>query len=100
MVDLDFMVDEGNGTTSGRSSSERRHKDFHKAIRKRNISKVIYGNRFDYYNNLHQYSKNKIHCSCYWCSKKKTGNSIMDLSIRDRRNKQMMDDSLKDFECA
>lgn len=42
-----------------------------KALRKRQIARNIYrwGN-FDYYDSLHQYSKNKIHCSCAQCSKK------------------------------
>ena len=39
-----------------------------KALRKRRISKEIL--HWDYYDNLHQYSKNKIHCSCPLCSTK------------------------------
>lgn len=37
-----------------------------KALRKRQIVRNIYcwSDNPDYYNNLHQYSKNKIHCSC------------------------------------
>ena len=44
-----------------------------KARRKKRIAKEIWvcgwsgGN---YYDNLHQYSKNKIHCSCSMCSAK------------------------------
>lgn len=43
-----------------------------KALRKRQIIRNIYcwSDNPDYYNNLHQYSKNKIHCSCPWCSEK------------------------------
>lgn len=47
--------------------AERRHRDWSKAIRKRDIIQH-YG--FDYYDNLHQYSKNKIHCSCGMCRAK------------------------------
>lgn len=36
-----------------------------KARRKQWIVKHCYG--WDYYDNLHQYSKNKIHCSCPLC---------------------------------
>lgn len=43
----------------------RRHYNKKKAIRKKNISRSIYG--FDWYNNLHEYSDNKIHCSCNLC---------------------------------
>ena len=40
-----------------------------KALRKRRISREIYGyswanKEWEYYDNLHQFSKNKIHCSC------------------------------------
>ena len=44
-----------------------------KALRKRRISRYDYYYRVeekDYYDNLHQYSKNKIHCSCPICSTK------------------------------
>ena len=43
-----------------------------KALRKRQIIRNIYcwSENPDYYDNLHQYSKNKIHCSCAQCSKK------------------------------
>ncbi len=47
-----------------------------KALRKRRIANEIYrnhdsqGNYTPYYDNLHQYSKNKIHCSCPTCSAK------------------------------
>lgn len=38
--------------------------------RKLNIAKALRKKRMspDYYDNLHQYSKNKIHCSCPVCS--------------------------------
>ena len=44
-----------------------------KALRKRRISRYDYYYRVeekDYYDNLHQYSKNKIHCSCPACQTK------------------------------
>ena len=42
-----------------------------KALRKRRIAREIYPySETDYYDNLHQYSKNKIHCSCPICSAK------------------------------
>lgn len=46
-----------------------------KAERKRRIARRIYrswnsGFNWEYYDNLHQYSKNKIHCSCPHCSSK------------------------------
>lgn len=46
-----------------------------KALRKRRISKEVYSNSYankdwEYYDNLHQFSKNKIHCSCPCCCAK------------------------------
>lgn len=45
---------------------KRRKKDYSKASRKRSICRQVYINS-DWYDNLHQYSKNKIHCSCGMC---------------------------------
>ena len=50
-----------------RNLAEKRHNDWTKAIRKK---KIINAYGWDYYDNLHQYSKNKIHCSCPMCSRK------------------------------
>lgn len=50
-----------------------RNRDFsiRKAKRKKRICDYYYWNReYPYYDNLHQYSKNKIHCSCPICSPK------------------------------
>ena len=50
-----------------------RNRDFsiRKAKRKKRICDYYYWNRkHPYYDNLHQYSKNKIHCSCPMCSQK------------------------------
>ena len=73
-----------------------RKKSFLKAKRKRNICKHIYG--WEYYDNLHQYSKNKIHCSCPMCSAKTNNkgryayfSGSINWSIRDRRQLDEMD---------
>lgn len=43
-----------------------------KALRKRRLAREIYRSwlnlEYEYYDNLHQFSKNKIHCSCPYCS--------------------------------
>jgi len=44
----------------------RRYKNYTKAKRKREIDLAT--SFYHWYNNLHQYSKNKIHCSYPWCS--------------------------------
>ena len=42
-----------------------------KALHRRRLARAIYPySDTDYYDNLHQYSKNKIHCSCPICSTK------------------------------
>ena len=42
-----------------------------KALNRRALARKIYRySEEDYYDNLHQYSKNKIHCSCPMCSTK------------------------------
>ena len=53
------------------TGGENRRKSILKALRKKRIDNDIYGyldREHGYYNNLHQYSKNKIHCSCPLCS--------------------------------
>ncbi len=60
--------------------AENRRNSILKALRKRRIDHDIYCHYYyrgtakdpeaGYYKNLHQYSKNKIHCSCPMCSAK------------------------------
>lgn len=54
------------------TTAEKRHNDWKKAIRKREIDRNTQGSshRQDMYDNLHQYSKNKVHCSCPLCNAK------------------------------
>ena len=55
-----------------KSSAYNRDVSRRKALRKRRIAEEVYygGKEHPYYDNLHQYSKNKIHCSCANCSAK------------------------------
>lgn len=95
----------------------RRKKDFSKAKRKRDIDitvswfpnfwvgfsdgEYIFPKR-GMYDNLHQYSKNKIHCSCGMCSAKtrnkgkrrmisKNYSPSVNYTIKDQRRKDEMD---------
>lgn len=55
-----------------RSRAYNRDVSKRKALRKKRISDNFWPHASDYpyYDNLHQYSKNKIHCSCPMCSQK------------------------------
>ena len=58
-----------------RDRGEKRKIDFTHALRKKNKAETIGLNKnCPYYDNLHQYSKNKIHCSCPICSGKTSKN--------------------------
>lgn len=73
----------------------RRKKDFSKAKRKMEINKTICSiDNILFYDNLHQYSKNKIHCTCPLCSAKtrNIGNSIS-----DERKKNSLDSQMEDY---
>lgn len=78
-----------------RTTAEKRHNDWKKAIRKRNIDRKLDSspNHKDWYNNLHQYSKNKIHCSCPLCRglTKAGENNISDRRKLEEMNSQILD---------
>ena len=81
-----------------RTTAEKRHNDWTKAIRKRRIIRQ-YG--FDYYDNLHQYSKNKIHCSCPLCraktaKRKQVWGGGKNWSLADRRKIEEMNEQLEE----
>lgn len=106
-----------------RTHAEKRHNDWKKAIRKRRIDintaiESGWGANYDpegrykglyclQYDNLHQYSKNKIHCSCPMCSAK-TNNKHRsgargwepseNWSVSDRRRIEEMEDQILDNE--
>lgn len=97
-----------------RNRGWRRKKDFSKAKRKRNLDlEISYHWADDYlgcglYKNLHQYSKNKIHCSCGMCSAKtrnkgkrrKLENNYspsINYSIKDKKKIDSMNDELLEF---
>ena len=90
-----------------RNTAIKRHNDWRKAIRKRRITRH-WGWSTDYYDNLHQYSKNKIHCSCALCRSKTNNKKQLatwramkgkkNWSIADRRKIEEMIDQLLDNE--
>lgn len=81
-----------------------------KALRKKRLAEEIYyrGKEHPYYDNLHQYSKNKIHCSCPICSTKtrnkgkrrqKSGNYMRHLNykISELKRQIAMDDEVFEY---
>ena len=84
-----------------RTTAEKRHNDWRKAIRKRKIVNEVYKEPEGWYDNLHQYSKNKIHCSCPICSAKtgKRKNRIIgeggkNWTISDERRIEEMEEQM------
>lgn len=59
------MVEKLLRTTEAVKHATRRKTNNNKALRKQGLARSVYG--FDYYSNLHEYDKNKIHCSCNLC---------------------------------
>lgn len=82
-----------------RTRAERRFLDRKKAIRKRNITRDVYiwTDDSEYYSNLHQYSKNKIHCSCSMCRNKTKKRDMWGTHIRSDINKGGYNYSRKDI---
>ena len=89
-----------------RAHAEKRHNDWKKAIRKRKIDREVQGTagtQHDLYDNLHQYSKNKIHCSCPLCRGKTAkrrqvlGSSNKNWTIADQRQIDEMKEQQEEF---
>lgn len=80
-----------------------------KALRKKRISDNFWHHaaEYPYYDNLHQYSKNKIHCSCPLCSQKsknkgkrarKNYNPTHNFKASDVRKFEKMDNEIQEEE--
>ena len=106
-----------------RERSWRRYKDYTKAKRKRELDisctwwsevpadPLNFNVSGGFYKNLHQYSKNKIHCSCPMCSAKTRNKGSrrtlhanyspsINYCISDLRKVQSMNYEEVDFLCA
>lgn len=91
----------------GPSKAYNRDITYRKAQRKRRISReCCHWFESEYYDNLHQYSKNKIHCSCPDCnprtrnkgSKRKRKNYAPSINYKYSDKKKMlnMDEQLRE----
>jgi len=85
-----------------RTRAWRRHMDWTHAIRKKNKSSW-YCTIHPWYDNLHEYSKNKIHCSCPLCSAKTNNKhrcywgSFYNPTMQDKRKDMRMDELETEF---
>ena len=88
-----------------RNRAYRRYMNYVKAKRKKDIDTAISWGGYSYYNNLHQYSKGKIHCSCPMCrlktkSKGRHKRGLIGPSynppMKDRRKNDSMNEDLKE----
>lgn len=68
--EIDNNIDTGTEDSYEKNTRRavRRKRNAAKALRKKKIAPLLYGRGHEYYSNLHQYSKNKIHCSCWMCA--------------------------------
>ena len=88
-----------------RTSAYYRGMAWRHAIRKRRIAREVYPESpgWDYYPNLHQFSKNKIHCSCDMCNRRKSSinagdNCIKHYSITDQKKIVSQFAQMKEFD--
>ena len=94
-----------------RTSAYYREMAWRNAIRKRRIARKVYPSEsgLEYYPNLHQFSKNKIHCSCPLCSAKTRNKGkrrknvhgfspSINYKISDLKKIQRLEFSEKDFQ--
>ena len=83
-----------------RTRAIRRKKNASKAMRKKAIDMQIHVNT-PWYGSLHQYSKNKIHCSCPMCAfnPKRHGRRFLkyQYTAQDMRNMEKQDFSEKEY---
>lgn len=85
-----------------------RTKSYSKAMRKYHIDRDnAAGRRSLYYNNIHQYADNKIHCSCPMCSEKTNNKNrngargwepSKNWSIADKRKLESMESQIEELD--
>lgn len=102
LIDIEFSHDEARTFfAEKRRRGERRKKDYTKAIRKQRIDRTVISTDVPLYDNLHQYSKNKIHCSCPRCAFNPRHNGrVIQKSVPHSEMLRIasLDDRLKEYE--
>lgn len=94
-----ITVPKGKSSHKNRPRVQKRKNDFQKAIRKRKLDRSIHPEKgFEYtYNNLHQYSHNKITCPCPLCKPKNFGIDTKD-KFSVRKKKKAGEDALREYQ--
>lgn len=90
-----------------RTRAWRRHKDYIKARRKQRLDQSYNTHTWwvPWYPNLHEYSKNKIHCSCPICRRKTKNhgaaalyNGTYNPSLHDKRVDEAIKQEVEEWE--
>ena len=97
---LSKYSEESYSEINSKTRAVRRKNSVHKARRKQKISQFIYHDSHAYYDNLHQYSKNKIHCSCKYCAFNHKKKGYVNLPISDMRNIEKMNYDMANYDLA
>lgn len=102
---MDELEDYEDYTEKDRTRGNRRKQDYRKAISKhrKDVSRGENFANHPWYNNIHQYSKNKIHCSCLMCSfnGRKHGRIVYKTrTISDMRKDLSISQQLAEFKSA
>lgn len=98
---LELVDDAAMSECVGRTRAQRRKNSVAKALRKQRIDKMVSPvGESPIYENLHQFSKNKIHCSCALCRRKTrdkgVGGRKFQPTVTDARKIYKMDFSYKE----
>lgn len=94
---LSEYLEESYPKITSKTRAIRRKNSVHKAKRKQKISQFI-PDGLAHYDNLHQYSKNKIHCSCKYCSFNHKKKGYVNLPISDMRNIEKMNYDMANYD--
>lgn len=81
------------------TKQQTRENNWKHALRKRRIAREVL--KWDYYSNLHQYSKNKIHCSCPLCRGEVWSvgnNSVKQMTITDQKKMNSMEFQMNEID--
>jgi hypothetical protein len=82
----------------------RRKIDYQHVLKKKRKDRIMVGYGFvPAYDNVHQYSKNKIHCSCDMCNRRKSSvaagdNCVKHYSFTDQKKIMAQCDQIDEFD--